>query len=254
MSDSVLRMVSLSLDVPALMALGRRQGLPLDADLGYLVHVALREVFRDHAPAPFRIRGGRRHGRSVNVLAYGTAGASELRDIAERFSFPESHAALDWESLASKEMPVRWPAGLRLGFEARLCPVVRKSAKGQRHRKGAEVDVFLAHCWDLNDPSLRVDREEVYRGWLRGQIENSGAARLVEGRLASFQRTRLLRRTHGVDRRSRKVERPDALMRGTLEVRDAERFLALLARGIGRHRAFGFGMMLLSPCREIPRC
>ncbi|MFG1478963.1 type I-E CRISPR-associated protein Cas6/Cse3/CasE [Xanthobacter sp. V4C-4] len=34
---------------------------------------------------------------------------------------------------------------------------------------------------------------------------------------------------------------------GTLSVRDAEAFGVLLARGVGRHRAFGYGMLLLSP-------
>jgi CRISPR system Cascade subunit CasE len=36
-----------------------------------------------------------------------------------------------------------------------------------------------------------------------------------------------------------------ALVTGTLRVGDAEAFRALLARGLGRHRAFGFGMLLL---------
>jgi len=34
---------------------------------------------------------------------------------------------------------------------------------------------------------------------------------------------------------------------GVLQVRDSAAFAALLARGIGRHRAFGFGMLLLKP-------
>jgi CRISPR system Cascade subunit CasE len=34
---------------------------------------------------------------------------------------------------------------------------------------------------------------------------------------------------------------------GLLQVEDAAAFTALLARGIGRHRAFGFGMLLLKP-------
>ncbi|MFG1332515.1 type I-E CRISPR-associated protein Cas6/Cse3/CasE [Xanthobacter autotrophicus] len=38
-----------------------------------------------------------------------------------------------------------------------------------------------------------------------------------------------------------------AVLVGTLTVRDAQAFAALLARGVGRHRAFGYGMLLLSP-------
>ena len=39
-------------------------------------------------------------------------------------------------------------------------------------------------------------------------------------------------------------------MSGTLRVTDPAAFAAGLARGIGRHRAFGFGMLLLAPPRN----
>jgi CRISPR system Cascade subunit CasE len=37
------------------------------------------------------------------------------------------------------------------------------------------------------------------------------------------------------------------LLRGELTVADPDAFSALLARGVGRHRAFGYGMLLLRP-------
>jgi len=70
-------------------------------------------------------------------------------------------------------------------------------------------------------------------------------SKLVDVKIASFQRERLSRRTHETDRRAHSVERPDVAFEGTLEVTDANAFDALLRRGIGRHRAFGFGMLLL---------
>jgi CRISPR system Cascade subunit CasE len=45
-------------------------------------------------------------------------------------------------------------------------------------------------------------------------------------------------------------EGPDAVLEGVLEVVDGEAFAALLRRGVGRHRAFGFGMLLLRPPRS----
>ena len=36
-------------------------------------------------------------------------------------------------------------------------------------------------------------------------------------------------------------------MTGTLTVTDPQAFAALLSGGVGRHAAFGFGMLLLSP-------
>ena len=59
-----------------------------------------------------------------------------------------------------------------------------------------------------------------------------------------------LRQTHsGQNRSHRGVERPDALFTGEITVADPEAFCRLLARGVGRHRAFGFGMLLLRPPR-----
>lgn len=58
---------------------------------------------------------------------------------------------------------------------------------------------------------------------------------------------RQLRRTQGKARRPARPLRPWALLHGTLEVRDPAAFMALLARGVGRHRAFGYGMVLLRP-------
>ena len=39
----------------------------------------------------------------------------------------------------------------------------------------------------------------------------------------------------------------DIVMHGTLSITDTQRFADLLTRGIGRHRAYGYGMLLLSP-------
>jgi len=59
-----------------------------------------------------------------------------------------------------------------------------------------------------------------------------------------------VRRTSREDdrrRASRAIDGPDVTFTGTLEVTDSAAFSALLARGLGRHRAFGFGMLLLAP-------
>jgi CRISPR system Cascade subunit CasE len=46
------------------------------------------------------------------------------------------------------------------------------------------------------------------------------------------------------------IGRRDVTFEGELQVADAAAFAALLARGVGRHRAFGFGMLLLRPSRD----
>jgi CRISPR system Cascade subunit CasE len=88
-------------------------------------------------------------------------------------------------------------------------------------------------------------REEVYTDWLSRQLDGRGGAALESATLQSFQRTRAVRK-----RGNRYSEGPDALMRGVLTVTDGKAFAELLARGVGRHRAYGYGMLLLRPAGQ----
>ena len=40
-------------------------------------------------------------------------------------------------------------------------------------------------------------------------------------------------------------------MQGVLTITDGGAFASLLARGVGRHRAYGYGMMLLRPAWKV---
>ena len=60
----------------------------------------------------------------------------------------------------------------------------------------------------------------------------------------SFQRTRSHRKL-----RQRHIEGPDAVMRGIFTITDPAKFAAMLKEGIGRHRSYGYGMLLLRPAR-----
>lgn len=236
-------MVQLSFDLRGLFALGRRRRLPeRDVDLGYLLHCQLKELFGDDAPVPFSVRDT--HGKDLTVLAYTTREKEELVRHAASFAEPSAHATCDLDRMTEKRMPAKWPAGTKLGFEVRACPIVRVSKDNPHFRAGSEVDAFLA--W-INRAEQPASREEVYRSWLASELERHGGARLLQFRLKGFQRQRLIRRDHDPARTAHAKERPDALFAGDLEVTDSARFGALLARGIGRHRAFGFGMLLLRP-------
>jgi CRISPR system Cascade subunit CasE len=43
------------------------------------------------------------------------------------------------------------------------------------------------------------------------------------------------------------VSGPDAVLAGHLRVLDTSAFAELVARGVGRHRSFGFGLLQLRP-------
>ena len=90
---------------------------------------------------------------------------------------------------------------------------------------------------------MQRKREEVYRDWLSQRLSDRGA-RLEDADLRSFQRVRVVRKL-----RAHASEGPDALMQGTVTVTEPRKFADLVAHGLGRHRAYGYGMILLRPAR-----
>ena len=106
------------------------------------------------------------------------------------------------------------------------------------------MDVFQREAMPHPRDGMERSREDVYTDWLSDQLWRHGCAELESASLQTFQRTRAVRSLQG-----RPVEGPSALMRGVLRVNDAEAFSRLIERGVGRHRAYGYGMLLLRPPR-----
>ncbi|MFO0601597.1 MAG: type I-E CRISPR-associated protein Cas6/Cse3/CasE [Polyangiales bacterium] len=250
MSDPLF-MVRMQLDARRLTTLARERRLPLHSlDTGYFVHCVLGELFGDGSLKPFKITTS--EGPTVDLLGYTTRSHEALRRHAQEFADPAIHALCRWEGLASKELPDRWEAGRALDFEVRASPTVRTHhgvEGGARHEKGREVDAYVATQWRPSGGGERPTREAVYREWFAQHFERHAGARLVHVEVAGYQRATLLRRTQGESRKGHFSERPDVTFTGTLEVIDPADFDALLRRGVGRHRAFGFGMLLLRPAR-----
>ena len=250
---TILQMVRAEVN---LRELHRWMGMKRLQDPDHAMHCLLTECFgRDLAPRPFRMIAPRGGNRGV-LYGYGQADADTLRQAAETFADPLQLRALPPSSLDSKLMPAKWPAGKRLGFEARIRPIVRSrrdllqepEAPARRFktggaRPGKECDAFL---WEaITHPEkggMQRTREEVYAQWLSEQLQRHGGAELGQVRLVSFQRTRSFRK-----RQSRHSEGPDVVMQGILMVTEGGDFARLLARGIGRHLAYGYGMLLLRP-------
>ncbi len=258
--EAPLFMLQLPVEGRRLFSFARDQRL-LDADPGYVVHALLAALFGADAPQPFALPtdwGGLAHGDPtiLPVLAYARRPLADLQDRARAVALPSVYQAVSWDDAGCKPMPARFPAGLALGFEVRACPVVRV-ARGSSHTRqpGREVDAALAADWAAADGRLpeRPGREEVYRAWLSDQMARSGGARTDAVEITGQRRADLFRRgarpkTDAPGKRpSTWLQRPDVVFRGRLEVTDPAAFGTWLARGVGRHRAFGFGMLLLRP-------
>jgi len=261
-------MVKCWLEKKGLATLGKELGLPLHrTDTNYLVHCALGQLFDDHAPKPFSVdetpasngRHGNEDERFVRVLGYTGADSDALHDTARDYASPTVYKLCDWrgDRFGSTEMPDQLPEELRLRFELRACPVVRKSSAGEGENRagkprtwhaGQELDAFLAEAW-TSERDDELDRETVYRRWLTRQFDQRGGATVEPDDISMerFSIERMTRRSHGdngeADRPVHTVKKPDVTLTGTLTVTDGAAFTDLLRSGIGRHKSFGYGML-----------
>lgn len=244
--NETLHMVQLRLNPERLIRFAQDQGVNhvWDGDLGYCIHAWLAALFGAMAPKPFRLLdpGTTWHkGCPLQWFGYSAHDGATLREQAETFAPPLALAVCDPAELnCAKRMPTAWATGRRLGFEVLVCPVSRRET---------EKDVFLREVEKRRMTEPAPERETVYGDWLARQMVD--AATLESVQLTAFRLVRLLRRSQRTAEQSRRFGRPvvlpQALLRGVLTVKDGAALAAHLARGIGRHRAFGYGMLLLRP-------
>lgn len=219
-----------------------------ETDDGYLLHAALAALFGADAPRPFAM-DSRKNGVSRNLLAYSPHTAEALRQTASLNATPDAYQIIDWAEAADKPMPATFGKDQKLDFSVRVLPVARAGRKHPAFKPGAEVDVFLLKA-EADRSAPKPDREEIYHDWLARQMLGGGAE-LLRSDIAARRRTGLLRRDAEKALRSLS-QHPDLDVTGTLIVRDPALFRSYVARGVGRHRAFGFGMLLLKASTERP--
>lgn len=217
----------------------RKNWLSPDGDFGYALHALLAEAFDGRPPTPFRYMD------EQGLLAYSEEDEPALRRTINGFS-PEMRQVLGLDGLRIRTFPSEFPAGKRLGFEVRIRPIIRTKA-------GKERDLYQYRMEQRGpgETDAKPSREAIYRNWLEERLTADDAARLITATMQGFALKRVVRRPqksaeNGM-RKPKGINGPDALFRGELEVADTTAFARLLAHGIGRHRAFGYGMLLLRP-------
>ncbi|MDI9458121.1 MAG: type I-E CRISPR-associated protein Cas6/Cse3/CasE [Bacillota bacterium] len=213
----------------------------LEVDYGYAVHQWLAAAFGELAPKPWRFFINR--SGSARVLGYSEADAQELRGQLNEFALPCAISVCPRPEVMinSKPMP-QWHRGRRLGFQVLCCPVGRKAGSG------VEKDLFLIRA---EGGAHDLQRESVYADWLKERFE-AGGATVHDVRMTGFRLVRLRRQMRfqtNQERKSARITRPHALLEGNLTVTDPESFAQMLRKGLGRHRSFGYGMILLSSPR-----
>ena len=254
-----LTFLRLQPDMARLSRWARSSGLrDAAADPGYAVHAATRAALGDLAPKPFALR---QRAGATELVGYVAASTEHLaRACALDAHDPEAAAALGLHGGVAKPMPTDWRVGESFSFEVRAAPIVRSRAAAP----GRYVEIDAAFHPDYASPS--GDRATAYGAWLRAQLGRQGGAELVTHETVTFQLADMVRRTQAAGRRSKGADNadqvdgndngnrrsrhgllPDFTVRGELRVVDGPAFAGLLARGLGRHRSFGFGCLLLAP-------
>jgi len=217
-------------------------------DEGRALHHLLSEAFGPGVTQPFRLMPAP-GGQGGTLYAYARYDAATLQERASATATPGTAEALAVDRLRSVPRPAaHWRAGQRLGFDLRLRPVVRLRAAipGTSFGKGREIDAFLAealqhHGGDAGGmEATGRTRQAVYLDWLANRLGPAATLDRAASRLASFRRSR-------AHRGGRLIEGPDAVIHGTFTIDDPTAFADRLARGVGRHRAYGYGMLLLRP-------
>ena len=208
-------------------------------------HALLSAAFGEHAPKPFRYLDAEQ-----GLLAYTCQSPAELAQAAA-LAEPDAAAALGLgqtlhhAGMNVRPFPTTWPVGHLLGFEVRVRPTIREGTTGR------ERDAFLAAADKSEGGDL--NRSDVYVQWLRELLARQGGAELVEANVTRYQLIGVTRKSHkdakSDSRKSRLVTGPDALLAGQLRVTNPQAFALLLSNGVGRHRSFGFGMLLLRSVR-----
>lgn len=252
-----LNMVQMACVPAKLYEWARQSGMSIE-DQDYLIHAALRATFGAYGPQPFMVVDNPQVGPHVlTILGYSQSNKDALLGQRAMTAPPMLAEALPGKHIACKKMPEKWPSDKVLGFSVRCCPIVRKSG-------GGEKDAFLAAC-DHAETDKDLSRDPVYLDWLAREMGRNHAAEIENATMQSFRFIRPVRKKNQGLRPAKlsgktfdpgqkspfvpKGSRPDVTFKGILRIADSEAFSKLMARGLGRHRAFGFGMILLSPIK-----
>ncbi len=230
----------------------RRGNAHARLDRGRALHHLLTEVFGRQVLSPFRLMVPPRSSAG-NLYAYSRKDGTELREAAANFAWPEHLSVLDAARITTKPMPNQWREGQRLGFDVQARPVRRVSRPietrngsvvGEKPGAGStELDAFWLAV--LRNPDAKIGRQDIYLDWLDEQLRKAAELDRVTSRLARFQRV-------CVARGNQMIEGPEAVFHGVLTVNDPTAFASLLRCGVGRHRAYGYGMLLLRPPKRAP--
>jgi len=201
-------------------------------------HCLVAESFgRRQMPKPFVIKTRLTEGKlKGTLLAYTSLTAEELQGAAARHQKLAHSTVLDPATIKTVRVPEEWSEGQSINFEVRIRPTKRGSSRDTEHPK-AEQDVYLG-------APENASRMETYCHWLSELMRRQGALQAVPYTMVVAQ---LAMRKVKRQNSSKLTTGPDVTVVGTATIINPERMQSALSDGIGRHKGFGYGMLLLRP-------
>lgn len=208
------------------------------ADDSLVLKSMLTEAFGGPVIRPWAVHAIR--DERVVIVGYASIPADEANE-RRALSLPSIQASVD-VALGAALPDLK--KGQSYRFALRLVPTIRVTKKETGSRYG-ERDAFLAEA-DRVGVGAGLTRDEVYQRYL---VERLPGAEVMQCRLSGFRLTRFVRPRIGGRWASKTM--PEAVLEGTLKVVDRQALIAVITRGIGRQRAYGYGMLRLQPDRPL---
>ena len=194
-----------------------------------------------------------------------------LQEHADHYGLlVQSTVAPDWSCIPGTEIglkvidPCSVTAGDRFRFSLRANPTVEREGykDGKRRHIAVSANVELrkerAHARGVEVSSEDLDRETTLLQWLTrkgkhagfklaGSLHDASDRQCYAGPTVTYQ----VRRSRQVDLQHRRSSPPITIhgcdFTGALFVTDAAAFTLARMTGIGRAKAFGFGLLMLTP-------
>lgn len=197
------------------------------------LHCLLYHTFgEDHVPRAFFAQPDPDQPMEhAHLLAYTGMDENELRDLARSRQSPLSAGVMSPFTFRTKPLPEDWQPGTAVSFRVRIMPTFR--AKSTR----SESDVHKR-------ADAAPTRQESYCNWLADLLEKKAG---VEPARQTLRVTRYNPRKVTRSRDSQPITVPDVTAAGTCVITDPEAWADALRWGIGRHKAYGYGMLLIRP-------
>jgi CRISPR system Cascade subunit CasE len=195
------------------------------------LHFLLDSTFGPSALKPYRAYPT--GGDTFQVLAYTTSDQETLKATSQLIACPDSLEVVDMGSMRTKVMP-EFTEGQEIGFDLKTVPV-------RRVQKNIEMDAYDLDVrngvYDRNAETAVEDRVESYMTWLEHRLQKAADV--------DRERTCIELKGKVPRQRSKICYRHEIQITGNLIVKDPTLMGECLASGVGRHKSYGYGMIIL---------